>query len=145
MRYSNNLLLQCFNAIKNDAEIVVGLILSFFTGCMAIIIEIYIREWIYSFYDPVNGPLFTKDDVNYYYQYQGTVGTCVTFILLIPTAKIIDKITPKILLPLAFLQRAGVSFIYFFARGPNSIEFYIVAPLLHLSFFFSFISLGAYL
>ena len=112
---------------------------------MAIIIEIYIREWIYSFYDPENGPLHTLDEVNYYYQYQGTVGTCVTFFFLIPTAKIIDKISPKFLLPFAYLQRAGVSFIYFWARGPKSIEFYVIAPLLHLSFFISFISLGAYL
>ena len=117
----------------------------FFFGTGVIIIEIYIRNWIQNFYDPNNGPLFSKDDVNYFYQYQGMVGTSVTFVLMFPTAKVIDKLSPKVMIPIAFIQRALVNFVYFRISSPKSLYFYIVAPLQHYTFFFMQVQLVTYI
>jgi len=56
--------------MKEDPEIIIGYMCMFFFGTGAIIIEIYIRNWIYNFYDPENpegSVLHSLDDVNYYY------------------------------------------------------------------------------
>ena len=43
-----------FRTMKEDPEIIIGYMCMLFFGTGAIIIEIYIRNWIYNFYDPEN-------------------------------------------------------------------------------------------
>jgi len=56
--------------------------------------------------------------------------------MMIPTAKIIDNVSPKIMLIFGFLQRAVFNYSYFYMNDPTNIMFYIVAPFYHYGIFF---------
>lgn len=90
---------------------------------------LYIRNWIFNFYDKEKGPLKSVDEVNTLYQYQGTVGTIVAFVMILFMAKFIDRLSPRVMITFGFFQRALLNASYYFMKSPKSTVFLIVSPL----------------
>lgn len=107
-------------------------------------IEIYIRNWIYNFYDKDNGPLYSVDEVNDLYQYQGTAGTIFCCIMMLLLAKITDMIGPSVLLTFGFAQKSLINFAIFCAPSPKNWMFYAFMPMVHWGYIYLAVQITSY-
>ena len=69
------------------------------------------------------------------YQQQGIIGCSLAFIILGFVGHASDKISIRIMLPVSFIIRALVFYSVWTVQDPTSWIFYVLVPLLHLSFY----------
>jgi hypothetical protein len=79
------------------------------------------------------------------YEFQGIAGCLATFLFAGPIGKLSDLVSPKTFLPIMFLARSLNFFLAFKINDPNKLPFYVIAPMLHVTFHFVNMSYQAYL
>ena len=87
------------------------------------------------FYDQAKGPIYDIDNVYTLYQAQGIIGCGLAFVLLGFVGKLTDKISIKYMLPIGLFMRAVVFFLVYNMSDPTIWYFYIIVPLLHVSYY----------
>mmetsp|Transcript_5999 Transcript_5999/g.9722 ORF Transcript_5999/g.9722 Transcript_5999/m.9722 type:complete len:98 (+) Transcript_5999:571-864(+) len=79
------------------------------------------------------------------YQIQGIIGCIINVVFLIFIGKLIDVVSIKILLPLGCMFGAALFMGMYVMKDPTQPIYYVVAPLIHMGYFFVLIILMAYI
>lgn len=99
-----------------------------------IVLILYIQAWLKDF--STKGVI---DDAtsDFLYQYQGTAGCLCCFFLLGLVGRLFDTMSIKISLPITVLCRAAVFFAIYSIKNPDTWFFYLIIPVVHVTFFAS--------
>ena len=82
----------CWKSIRENKELIISFLIAMEAQGANTLADTYLMSWLESFIDKKNGPLFSKDEAVYLYQYQGVSGAIASFVLLYFFGKITDKL-----------------------------------------------------
>ena len=62
---------------RQNKRLIIGYILIPFMSGPAVLLEIFINSWLYTYYDKVNGPIKDEQRILYLFEYQAIAGCLV--------------------------------------------------------------------
>lgn len=121
--------------VKEEKQILLSYFILLAAIGPAVISNTFMMIWLQSLYkDDSTGLIKNKDDINFYYQYQGVSGCVLSFIFLYIFGKLADNLPAKIMVPTSFVLRGIFYSLMYLVESPDSLLFYTVTPLYHVTY-----------